>query len=103
MTRTASARRLSRGPDVLNETDGGLTLRVIWPIVDDRTFDREAMQEAQRQWPCFVERHNVRLIGAPFMQVVECSPAERMAFGVDRAVLCVAPVEKRPPQAGDAA
>lgn len=100
MTRTATPPRLSRTPGELAETPAGLTLQVVWPVLDESMFDREAMREAARQWPGFVERHRVRLVGAPQMRVVELDDWQRLAFGAARAVICAAPVEKRPPQTG---
>lgn len=94
MTRT---RNLPHGPNHVDVTERGLTLKVMWPVVDDGLFDREAMAEAQRQWPGFVELHGVRIIGAPHMRVVELDDRQRQAFGASRAVICEAPATPRNP------
>jgi hypothetical protein len=98
MTRTLTPPRLASGVSDLSASN--LSLRVVWPILDDSMFDREAMREAARQWPGFVEVHGVRLVGPPEMRVAWLDDVQRHAFGVDRAVVCVAPVVKRPPQLG---
>lgn len=93
--------RLVTGPNAVDESRAGLTLRVVWPVLDAAMFDREAMKEAERHWPGFLERHQVRTVGGPIMRVVETDEHQRQAFGADRAVVCIAPVVRRPRQVGD--
>ena len=91
--------RLATGPNGVAAPGDGLTLRVVWPVLDSAMVDREAMKEAERQWPGFLEWHQVRAVGGSLMRVVETNDHQRQAFGADRAVVCVASVVRRPPHA----
>lgn len=73
----------------------GLTLRVIWPILDDSMYDTEAITAAWFEWPAFVDRYQVDAVDVPRMRVVELTAHQETDLGATRAVVCEAPVVRR--------
>lgn len=80
-----------------------LTLRVVWPILDDRMYDAEAVTAAWFEWPAFVDRYEVDAVDTPRMRIVDLTAQQETDLGATRAVVCEAPVvrrgESRPPEA----
>ncbi len=70
-------------------------LRVVWPILDDRMFDDEAIYAAWCDWPAHPEQHQVTVVDTPRMQVVQLDPVRRHQLKAARAVVCEAAVIQR--------
>jgi hypothetical protein len=73
----------------------GLTLRVVWPIIDDAMYDAEAIADASFEWPVFAEQHQVTVLDTPRIRVVHLDDQQRQGLNARRAVVCEAPVIKR--------
>lgn len=73
----------------------GLTLRVVWPIVDPLLSDQDAILEAWADLPSFAEHYQVTVSDRPRMWVKELDIDQARAFKALRAVVCEAPVVRR--------
>lgn len=73
----------------------GLTLRVVWPVVDVLMSDEDAILEAWADLPSFAEHHQVTVSDRPRMWVAELDANQARAFKALRVVVCEAPVVRR--------
>ncbi|MFI5934750.1 hypothetical protein [Actinoplanes sp. NPDC051494] len=71
------------------------TLRVVWPIHDDGMFDREAVEQASREWPTYAEAQQVTIVGPACIRVVQLDAHQQEGLQAARAVICEAPVARR--------